>query len=87
MTRQMADWRLSPWEETPGSQLEEGTMTMVGEPIKILHTRLGEFWSVNLERDSCPKVHLYTKKIGIMDVVKEKIIHLCIMIIFQKKTA
>lgn len=27
MTRQMADWRLSPWEETPGSQLEEGTMT------------------------------------------------------------
>lgn len=59
---------------------------MVGEPIKILHTRLGEFWSVNLERDSCPKVHLYTKKIGIMDDVKEKMIYLCIMIIFQKKT-
>lgn len=27
MTRQMVDWRLSPWEETPGSQLGEGTVT------------------------------------------------------------
>lgn len=28
MTRQMVDWRLSLWEETPGSQLEEGTATL-----------------------------------------------------------
>lgn len=26
MTWQMVDWRLSPWEETPGSQLGEGTV-------------------------------------------------------------
>lgn len=28
MTRQMVDWRLSLWEETPGSQLEERTATL-----------------------------------------------------------
>lgn len=27
MTWQMVDWRLSPWVETPGSQLGEGTVT------------------------------------------------------------
>ena len=40
MTRQMADWRLSPWEETPGSQLGEGTVTRRRrpEPMKIRHS-------------------------------------------------
>ena len=30
MTRQMADWRLSPWEETRGSQLGQGTVICGG---------------------------------------------------------
>lgn len=35
---------------------------MVGEPIKILHTRLGEFWSVNLEREILAPKYTSTQK-------------------------